>query len=178
MVTVLAHALVACAAVRAYRPRGARARFWALAIACSVLPDADVVGFRFGVEYGAPWGHRGMTHSLAFAAFLGALAASLASRGSRGRSWWSSFLFFGALAASHGALDALTDGGLGIAFLAPFDDARSFAPWRPIAVSPIGVANMLSARGADVLLSELVWIGLPCALVWILAGRRRARAPR
>ena len=39
--------------------------------------------------------------------------------------------------ASHGVLDALTDGGPGVAFLAPFDDTRYFFPWRPIRVSPL-----------------------------------------
>jgi len=30
----------------------------------SLLPDADVYGFRLGVKYADPWGHRGATHSL------------------------------------------------------------------------------------------------------------------
>lgn len=37
----------------------------------SLLPDADVVGFRFGVPYAAPWGHRGATHSLMFPVIVG-----------------------------------------------------------------------------------------------------------
>src|ERR1044071_302595 len=32
----------------------------------SMLPDADVIGFAFGVRYGDPWGHRGATHSFVF----------------------------------------------------------------------------------------------------------------
>jgi len=35
--------------------------------------DIDVVGFLHGVPYGAPWGHRGATHSLAFAIAVGVL---------------------------------------------------------------------------------------------------------
>jgi inner membrane protein len=35
---------------------------------CAALPDIDVIGFRFGIDYGALLGHRGFTHSLAFAA--------------------------------------------------------------------------------------------------------------
>ena len=32
--------------------------------------------------------------------------------------------------ASHGVLDALTDGGLGVAFFSPFDQTRYFFPFR------------------------------------------------
>jgi len=39
-------------------------------VACSVMPDLDVIGFRFGIRYGDFWGHRGFTHSLLFAALL------------------------------------------------------------------------------------------------------------
>src|SRR5687768_9587087 len=35
--------------------------------ALSLLPDADVIGFALGIPYPHPWGHRGATHSLAFA---------------------------------------------------------------------------------------------------------------
>ena len=38
--------------------------------------------------------------------------------------------------ASHGLLDAFTDGGLGVAFFAPFDSTRYFFPVTPIEVSP------------------------------------------
>jgi hypothetical protein len=39
-------------------------------MACSTIPDLDVMGFRFGIHHGDFWGHRGFTHSLAFAAVL------------------------------------------------------------------------------------------------------------
>ena len=43
----------------------------------SMLPDADVIGFALGVRYGAPWGHRGATHSFVFAIALGVLVGAL-----------------------------------------------------------------------------------------------------
>jgi inner membrane protein len=46
-------------------------RVWLAGVACSVLPDLDVIGFRLGVRYSDFWGHRGFTHSLVFAALLG-----------------------------------------------------------------------------------------------------------
>jgi inner membrane protein len=69
-------------------------------------------------------------------------------------------------------LDAATDGGLGVALLAPFDAERVFFPFRPIAVSPIGASAFVSARGAAVLASELLWIWLPFALLGLALWRR------
>ncbi len=122
--------------------------------------DIDVVGFKLGVQYGDLWGHRGMTHSLLFAAPLGLAAAArfkLRLEGD-GRRLAATLML---VAASHGILDAFTNGGLGVAFFAPFDRTRYFFPWTPIEVSPIGAARFFTARGLAVLLSEMKWIWLP-----------------
>ncbi len=155
MATLFSHGAVAVALGQAapfeYRKDW---RFWYLAVLCSILPDADVVSFLMGIKYGDLWGHRGMTHSLLFAAGLG-VAASW-------RYWraWKLALLFAAITASHGVLDAFTNGGLGVAFFSPFDPTRYFFPWTPIEVSPIG-AGFFSARGLAVMRNELVWIWLP-----------------
>ena len=81
--------------------------------------------------------------------------------------------------ATHGLLDAMTTGGLGVALLAPFNDTRYFFPWRPIAVSPIGVRPFFSARGVLVLANEAKWVGLPALGIALLGTlRRRARDGR
>ena len=67
--------------------------------------------------------------------------------------------------ASHGLLDMLTNGGLGVALFWPFEQTRHFAPLTPIAVSPIGLSDFISARGATVLWSEAIWIWMPLTLV-------------
>jgi len=41
------------------------AKFWVLAIFCSILPDTDVLGFALGIPYAHPLGHRGFFHSTA-----------------------------------------------------------------------------------------------------------------
>ncbi len=51
------------------------------------------------------------------------------------------WLFLFVATISHGILDALTDGGLGVAFFAPFVNTRYFFPWTPIKVSPIGAGG-------------------------------------
>jgi inner membrane protein len=58
----------------------------------------------------------------------------------------------------------MTDGGLGIAFFAPFDNTRYFFPFRPIEVSPIGLA-FFSGRGLDVIWSELLWVCIPATII-------------
>jgi inner membrane protein len=152
-----------------YRP-GMPKRVWIAGALCSVLPDIDVIGFHFGIRYGDFWGHRGFTHSLLFAAILAAFVAILEfwrASTSLGILWIGSYLFLAT--ASHGLLDAMTDGGLGVAFFSPFNNHRYFLPWRPILVSPIAVSRFFSARGLAVLKSELLWIWLPSALLAALA---------
>jgi inner membrane protein len=136
-----------------------------------MLPDLDVIAFFFGIPYGDMFGHRGFTHSFFFAALVGAVAAAHVSHQPH-HPWHRShlshltplFLWFAALTASHGILDAMTNGGRGIAFFAPFSDERYFFPWRPIQVSPIGV-GFFSARGLLVLASEAGWIWVPSAII-------------
>ena len=143
------------------------ARLLAAAVVASVLPDADVVAFRFGIPYASPFGHRGLSHSLAFAAAVALLAAACHRPLRAGPRAAFAVVFLAT--ASHAVLDALTDGGLGVALLWPFSDARFFAPERPIEVSPLGL-RALARRGLDVLASELRWVWAP-SLVLALALR-------
>ena len=80
--------------------------------------------------------------------------------------------------ASHGLLDAMTNGGLGVAFFSPFDNSRYFLPWRPIVVSPISVLRFFNPRAQAILLSELIWIWIPAGLLAACALMLRARAAR
>jgi len=134
----------------------------AAACAASVLPDIDSLGFAAGIPYGHPLGHRGLTHSLSFA-LLAALAATAFAR-RLGAPPAMAFAVVFVSAASHGLLDAITTGGLGVAFFSPFSNRRYFFPWRPILVSPIGIVAFFSERGLRVLASELAWIWLPAGL--------------
>jgi inner membrane protein len=152
-------------------------------VACTVLPDLDVIGFRLGVHYGDFWGHRGFTHSLVFAAMVATFFTIAMFRtdseeplGLGPVALWS-YLFLAT--GSHGLLDAMTDGGLGVAFFSPFDDTRYFLPWRPIAVSPIGLTRFFTQRGWAVLKTEFLWIWIPSAplggCAWLL-GRKSAQS--
>jgi inner membrane protein len=136
----------------------------------AMLPDADVIGFSIGVRYADPWGHRGAAHSLTIAFIGAAIIAAIAPQFNwpRSRTWWVAL----AVLASHGLLDTLTDGGLGCALLWPFDLTRYFAPWRPIPVSPIGLA-FLSPYGFFVAMTELA---LFAPLLAVALGRPRLGA--
>lgn len=176
MASAFTHVVAAGAIGQAAPPRHhGDWRFWYMAALVAVVPDADVIGFKFGVQYGDLWGHRGMTHSLLFAAALGLLAAARFKPDWRGEGRRLA-LVFSLIAASHGFLDAFTDGGLGVAFFAPFDRMRYFFPWRPILVSPIGAGRFFTARGLAVIKSEIVWVWIPALAVGALL--RRLTRPR
>lgn len=140
---------------------------------CSIIPDVDVIGFRFGIHYGDFWGHRGFTHSVVFAFLLASFVAfALFRREASVIGRLSLFAYIFLATASHGVLDAMTNGGLGVAFFSPFENSRYFLPWRPIRVSPIGVTQFFTPRGFSILQNELLWIWVPAILfasvVWLL----------
>lgn len=135
---------------------------------CSIIPDADVIGFSFGIRYGDLWGHRGLTHSLFFAGLFSAALVGLCYRqqSSPQKVWIGIYLFL--CTTSHGVLDALTDGGLGVAFFSPFDPTRYFFPFRPVAVSPIGVGDFFNGNALGILASEATWIWLPTTALFLM----------
>jgi inner membrane protein len=149
-------------------------RFWCLVVACSILPDIDSIGFHMGIPYGALWGHRGLTHSLLFAAILAGCLSARFGELFRRRWQLASLLFV--ITASHGLLDAMTDGGLGIAFFSPLDLHRYFLPWRPIPVSPIGLGGFFTTRGLHIMWSEILWIW--CPTLALLAAIKIANSAR
>ena len=172
MPTVFTHAIVPLAFAAA-AGRGVISPKLAIAGAVlTVIPDADVIGFRFGIEYADAWGHRGATHSIVFA---GLFAGFISLLWKDARSL-AGFAFLTLAMASHGLLDTLTDGGLGAALWWPFDNSRIFAPDTPIRVSPIG-AGFFSMRGLETLISEFKWIWLPCLSLAILGWMTRHATP-
>lgn len=137
-----------------------------LGVVYSILPDADVITFKFGIPYESVWGHRGISHSLLFSLVLALITALFLSKNKIERIIFFVFLFISTL--SQTILDAMTTGGKGVAFFAPFDNTRYFLPWRVIKVSPFGIKNFLSQWGLKVIQSELIWIGIPFIITLIL----------
>lgn len=134
-----------------------------LAIGSAILPDIDVLAFKFGIAYSHPLGHRGFTHSILFAVMWAGLLALIFGKGRK--LIFAIVLFLSTI--SHGILDAMTSGGKGVGFFIPFDNSRHFFPFRSIKVSPIGVRDFFSEWGLRVILSELMYIAIPCFLILI-----------
>ena len=158
MPTILTHA-VAGAGVGLLVVPVPSVTFVAVSMGLRVLPDVDVVGFYLGVPYRSLFGHRGLSHSLLCAAVVGVPVGFLCA-GYVDVHWALLGLAFFLAMASHALLDAFTNGGLGVAFFAPFDNSRYFLPWRPIEVSMIGLHF-----DWRVLASELRWVWLPLAVL-------------
>ena len=180
MPTVFSHAIFATALGAGYaRGRKMPKRFWLLTPLVAMLPDADVIGRSFGVARDSVLSHRGLTHSILFACFVGLIVAWSFFRGEITRHKYSLAAFFALATFSHPLLDMLTDGGSGVALFAPFSNARFFFPVRPIEVSPISLERFFSPRGLEVVFSEMLWVWLPSVIIvlvaWLL-GRSKRRA--
>lgn len=186
MPTVFTHPAVPIALAIGLGRKTVPSRLLAAGVVASVLPDLDVLAFRFGIAYADEFGHRGFSHSLLGAALVAVLGAGLYRWYGTGfrRAW--AYLFVAM--ASHGVLDAFTTGGQGIAFFWPWSDARFFAPWQVIEVATLRWSRFFSHRGVVVLQSELWWVWMPLMsaaitmllwrriMVWRVRWRRMRRA--
>ncbi len=134
----------------------------------SLLPDADVISFAFGIPYESQWGHRGFTHSLVFSLIMGIFCTFIFKENKK-----NVFLLTTLSTFSHPLFDMLTNGGLGVALWWPFDTGRYFFPWRPVEVSPIGIGNFIEMRGVQVLVSEFLILWFPMMGMAFLTKRLR-----
>lgn len=176
MPTIMTHALVGVTFAQLARPHLAAPARALLPVAafCAILPDADLFGIP-GIDLGLGLSHRGVTHSVAFALALGVGAAYVVKRRLPAVRMVALTALLFLITVSHGLLDAMTNGGPGVALAAPFSAERYFLPWRPIEVSPIGV-RFFSLRGLSVMVSEIVWVWLPLGLVGASMVWRRRKA--
>lgn len=157
MASLFGHGLVAYTTSKIIDSKSNRLLLF-LAISSAVIPDIDVLAFKFGIPYSHPLGHRGFTHSILFA-LLWSVSLALIF-GKHRKLIFLVVLFLSTI--SHGLLDAITSGGRGVGFFIPFDNTRHFFSFRPIIVSPLGIENFFSEWGMRVILSELKYIGIPC----------------
>ena len=165
MSTVLTHIVVPLAAGAGLGHRIIPPRLLLLGCLFAVLPDVDVIGFYLGISYYSPFGHRGFTHSVPFAVFAGILAAT-AHRWMGARKL-NTILFLSFSMVSHGVLDALTNGGLGIGFAWPFTNERYFLPWRELPVPSMGIRYLLGNWNIYVLKMEIYRVWIPMALIFV-----------
>src|SRR5262245_65924906 len=122
MPTIISHPAVPLALALGLGSKIVSRRLAQAAVVASILPDLDVLAFRLGIPYEDALGHRGFTHSFFFAACV-ALAAGSAFR-ALDTTFFRAFWFVLIATASHGVLDASTNGCLVAAFSCP----RSCSP--------------------------------------------------
>jgi inner membrane protein len=179
MPTIITHSVIAVSAGKIFVRKKMPLRFWILSVVCSIIPDADVLAFSFGIPYGNFLGHRGFFHSIFFALILSLCLAFVFFNDYKpaSKKWWKYTSWFFLISASHGILDAFTNGGRGIALLSPFNNTRYFSPWTPIEVSPIGIGAFISRWGLRVLTFEVIYIWLPLLTFVIIVGIFRKKFP-
>jgi inner membrane protein len=176
--TIISHAAVPIALGLGLGRNVVSRRLLLVGVFASAVPDLDVLAFRLGIAYADQLGHRGFSHSLLFAATLGLLAAVFARR--LKSHWFTAWAFVFVATASHGLLDMLTNGGLGVAYLWPFSDQRFFLSEQVIQVAPLSLRRLFGPAGLAVAKSELQWVWLPayCVLSALLLARRRPVSAR
>jgi inner membrane protein len=140
-----------------------------LAAFCAVAPDLDLIGWPLGMSPFALLGHRGLSHSIAFAVVLGAIAAMAllpdVTRRERAAAAAALILATG----THSVLDALTTyAPTGPAFWAPFSNHRYRFPWMPLT----GAGGFKTDFG-----QEALYVCLPAlVLIWLIEWWRRAHS--
>jgi inner membrane protein len=181
MPTILSHMAVPLAGRLAFGKTMITPGLMLLGLVASILPDADVILLRLGVPYDSPLGHRGATHSFAFAFFVAVLLFSLwicLNRPNR-QSSIRGFLYLLVCSLSHPLLDLCTNAGHGASLFWPFSTERYFASFRPIETSPLSLRRFFGEAGIDVLVSELFWVWLPAItfgfICFLLQRRKNAR---
>lgn len=176
MPTVITHSVIGLAATFGFNTRNQSIKLILLSMTCSILPDADIIGYYWLYIPSYDFlGHRGFFHSLFFAVVVSVLVVYLFFRKEVdfSKKWWKLVVYFFILTASHGLLDAFTNGGNGIALLSPISNDRYFFPWTPIEVSPLGIKALFSKRGLEVLISELLWVWAPILLFFLFSIKMR-----
>jgi inner membrane protein len=170
LATILTHGIVGYTIAKVCVRKPVSPVYWLLAFVVPMLPDLDVLGFKYGIEYQDCWGHRGAVHSLLFAFIISAVIFALFRLFVKIKTFSVNKdcflgLFLGT--ASHAMLDAITNGGLGVAFFWPLNYHRYFFPFRPIPVSPL-TADRFLEQSLFIVKAEALWIWLPCIVIlWI-----------
>jgi membrane-bound metal-dependent hydrolase YbcI (DUF457 family) len=179
MATALTHALMALPFAPRDRDGALSKPLVAIGALLAVAPDFDVLWYRH-FPPGDMLSHRGLTHSLAVALALSALAALLVRRRVSPTLDVRPFLYFFGCLFSHAALDMVTVGARGVALLAPFDDARFLSPVRFISAAWFSPRRALADANLAILATELRLVWIPAIAIFLLRARmynRPAVAP-
>jgi inner membrane protein len=178
MPTVITHAVVGGAFGMVLPGDAGRWRTFLGGIFCATIADTDVLAFKVGIPYGHILGHRGISHSFLFALVVSIIVVCCLFRKVKifSAGWWGLVNLMFLAGVSHGVLDAMTNGGMGVAFLAPLDNTRYFLPWTPIHVSPLGLSRHVLKWKLQVLGFEMIHICLPTSLLVLITRIVQAKS--
>lgn len=170
MASPWAHAIAGAAAGALYQSPGQRRRVITLAAICGVVPDLDLIGWPLGVSTFTLFGHRGVTHSIAFAVMLGVAVAGLLPGITRRERVIAGVVLILAT-VTHSVLDAMTTySPTGPAFWAPFSNERYRFSWMPLT----GAGGFATDFGQEVIYACLPALALILLIEW---WRRSHPAP-
>ncbi len=171
MPSLISHAVVGLAAGVAISGKAPQEPVILLSIICATFPDIDGIAFALGIPYGSLFGHRGFFHSISFAFLLSAAITHIGFPHIRVFShlwfYWQTIFF--CISLSHGILDSMTEGGMGVAFFSPFSNKRYLLPWKPVLACPLRIKDFFSEWGKVVAKSEFLWIWLPSFILMLIS---------
>ena len=133
----------------------------------TILPDVDVIAFIFGIPYYHALGHRGFSHSILFSLIAATIIIPIFKQDYKLKTL-GVWLYLAVCSLSHGLLDAITSGGLGVGFLIPFSNTRYFFEYRPIKVSTLNIGRFFNGQGLPVLQTEIVVIWMPILVIIVI----------
>lgn len=170
MPTFISHAAVSLPVSLGFTKKKYRKEIILLSVLVSMLPDFDGIGYYFGIPYEHFLGHRGFSHSIVFSAIIAILFTYFCVKQKYIEPKQYKFIFinFFVIGVSHGILDAMTNGGLGIALFSPFNNARFFLPWQPIIVSAILPQYFFQMNGILVFKREILYLILPSIILSLI----------
>ena len=178
MTTPAGHSLFAVIVFGLWRMFNGR-RPWLLVfiLAAAFLPDLDYFPLLWGDLHLANLNHQGFTHSILFIV-LGCLVISILAKWFKQGGVFQLFPFILASGLSHLLLDYLTYDGrapVGIPLLWPLD-MRFNSPVTIFGgVAKGSLADLLSLHNLFVVGGEILIMGLPALVIWILSERAICR---
>ncbi len=171
MATIITHGIVGYTIARICVRKPASQLYWALAFLAPMLPDLDVLGQKYyGIPYQNCFGHRGVFHSIFVALIVATILFSILKVFNYAQNFKLNRDYFWGLflgVSSHGIIDALTNGGLGVAVFWPLNCNRYFFPIRPLEVSPLNLDRFLR-QGLFIMKNEFYYVWVPCIAILLL----------
>ena len=163
MPSLISHAVVGLAAGVAVSAKHSQESLVLLCIISSTFPDIDGIAFALGIPYKSLLGHRGFFHSIPFAFLLSTIIVHIGFPHVKifSHLWFYWQTIFFCISLSHSILDAMTEGGMGVAFFSPFSNKRYLLPWKPMIACPLRIEDFFSEWGKIVAKSEFLWVWLP-----------------